>query len=89
LITLLSARNDINKPKNKEKIKIKEFSFNNSPSAGYYTHPKFKHPICPRCLHKTPPSISPVHIEGKGWICMVCGHTGGEGDMFVIPDEIA
>jgi hypothetical protein len=87
LATLFSIRNDINKTKDKEKIKTQEFKFVDPP--GYYTHPKYEHPVCPSCLHKIPHKISPVSRSGNGWICMVCGKTGGEGDMFVIPDEIA
>lgn len=54
---------------------------------GYYTHPGEPFKICPKCLHKEPPSVSPLTKTADYWLCSVCDSPVGiKGDAFNIED---
>ncbi|MCK4559765.1 MAG: hypothetical protein KAV45_08275 [Calditrichia bacterium] len=87
LAILFSIRKDVNKPKDKEKIKLHEFTFIDPP--GYYTHPKYPdQKICPSCLIKEQRPSPVSKVDENAWYCNVCNKplSGSLGAVFTIPD---
>ena len=57
--------------KNKPRINLKNFKIQ---PEGYYTNPKYDFEICPKCLHKERPIVSPMTKASGPWQCAVCGN---------------
>lgn len=41
---------------------------------GFYTHPKYNHEICPRCLHQAPPKVVPMTQTSGPRKCVFCDY---------------